>query len=678
MPALWGARWRLWIAWVVACTPNGPLGGASSTDTVLQAPALAVTDTTLPPGVLGEPYVGGIPVSGGVQPYTIEVDGGHLPDGLDLVHGALRGTPSEAGDFSVTLRVADAAGQAKFVQVTVPIAWHPIEIPCGSTVSHTLTSSGYGGEEGVDWPDFDGYTWMYVPWPTVETTRVELVFDAGDGLTVWIPDPGAPLTSHELYDDYSPFNVDGLFTEPVVVDLGTDPPLAPFVDEGGIPVLVVGGPGTFTVETVCTDGPVFQWLWSLPVRQGDPIEVDFDIIGNNDGVRIWTDADLPDWYLWDESTGLVTGTAEAPGGWEFDIHAEDAAGRTRTERAILSVYDVTDLACGDELPLAVTEGMYDGEFTGPYDAKGFDVFRLPYDVGVSAVSLVASGSDDTHLGVARPFPDYPFYADALYLYTFYGEASLTLAPSSYPTWSNFADPAEAFVIAAPIYGSPNMELSVECDRTPLPDLIGLPVVQPETPGDGLIVGAGGVGPWTFEAEGLPSGVTLDATGGLRWPAVPSGESDVVLTVTDASGAAGSVGLPMWVGDDLACAPETLVSCGDVLTGVFLSPYWETNDGPESTLVVCAVPRGNRGVWFEATTTQDGELYVQLGDPGASANDILVADRVAMTAYVESNLPSQVFADDFAWPWMADYEALPMRVALRAIEAGDWTLAVECF
>jgi hypothetical protein len=668
----------VWSAWIIACADPATAPGVVDGDSVAVAPALVLSDTTLPIGVLGERYDAVLPLSGGVPPYTLRVDGGHMPEGLALVDASIAGTPSESGDFSVTIRAEDSIGQAKIAQITVPIAWDPTDLPCGATASHEFTSSGYGGDEGVDWSDFGGYTWLWVPWPSEPTTRIELDFSGGGGLTVWIPDPAVPLTSHELLDHYSPFNVDMVPRTPVVVDLGTDPPLAPFVDQGGIPVLVVGGPGTWTVEATCTDGPIFDWLWSLPVRLFDPVEIDFDIIGENDGVRIWTDNPIPEWYVWDEETGRITGTAEEPGGWEIDIHAEDALGRTRTERAILSVYDVTDLHCGEELPLAVTEGMYDGEFTGPYDAKGFDVFRLTFDEGVSAVDLLAYGSNDTHLGVARPFPDFPFYADALYVYTFYGSALLELSPTSYPTWTNFSEPGEAFVIAAPIYGASAMTLTATCDRGPRPDLVGLPVLLPEVAGDALIGATGGTAPWTFSASGLPLGVTLDAGGALRWPPVAAGESDVTVTASDADGGEGSVTLPLWVGDDRACAPDTLVACGDVITGAFLEPYWQANDGPESTLVVCTVPRGNRGIWFEVSTSEEGELYVQLGDPAATASDMLQGDRTAMTAYVEPDLPSQVFADDFAWPWMADYEALPTRVALRALEAGNWTLSVECF
>ncbi len=668
------------LFWMLACGPDDrsellPDGGPTE-----NTPVLLLADSVLPTGVLGVAYEAKIPVSGGIPPLNFELDSGLLPEGLTLgADGVIRGAPSIAGTFGATLHVTDFAGQTKFAQITVPVDWDPIEIPCGGTGSGTFSSSGYGGEEGVDWADFAGYTWVFVPWPFDDTTRVELKFDADDPLTVWVPQPGAELTSHDLLDDYVPFNVDPFNSASVIIDLGTDPALAPFVDQGGVPVLIVApGAGSWSADVECTDGPIFDWLWTLPVRQNDPIDIDFDVIGNNDGVRIWTDTEIPDFYVWDETTGYVSGTALSPGGWEIDIHAEDAFGRTRSERAILGVYDVTDLACDSSIDLVVTEGMYDGDFYGPYDPKGFDVFRLPWEGTLSGVSLAASGATDTHLGVARPYPDFPFYADALYVYTFYGDATLALGPTSYPTWSNFQGPEEVFVVAAPIYGAPDMRLSVTCDDTPRPDLIGLPVLLPELAGEATLSAVGGTEPWTWVATGLPAGIAMDPSGQLRWPPVVEGTSSVELTVTDSLGESGAATLPMFVGDDIACAPDLLVACGDHLSGAFLEPYWQSDDGPESTLVVCIVPRGHRGLWFEVATTEPAEVYVQLGDPGVSANDILQGEFVSSLAFAEPNLPSQVFVDDFIWPWMADYEALPTRVALRAYEAGDWTLDVECF
>jgi len=76
------------------------------------APAQAVSIITfspLPDGKVGESYGFAFTASGGKLPYTWDVASGSLPPGLSLLSdGRLSGTPTEYGDFSFVVRVADA------------------------------------------------------------------------------------------------------------------------------------------------------------------------------------------------------------------------------------------------------------------------------------------------------------------------------------------------------------------------------------------------------------------------------------------------------------------------------------------------------------------------------------------------------------------------------------------
>lgn len=66
-------------------------------------------------GAVNEPYVERSVAAGGKTPYTVRTKLGTLPPGmtLDPVTGVLAGTPTEAGQFALTLEVIDAAGTTK-------------------------------------------------------------------------------------------------------------------------------------------------------------------------------------------------------------------------------------------------------------------------------------------------------------------------------------------------------------------------------------------------------------------------------------------------------------------------------------------------------------------------------------------------------------------------------------
>ncbi len=77
----------------------------------------------LPPGVLGQSYVGGIGVSGGVPPYTCTLVAGALPPGIALnPNCTLTGAPTVIGSYSFTVSVSDGAGGSSTLATTVVVA----------------------------------------------------------------------------------------------------------------------------------------------------------------------------------------------------------------------------------------------------------------------------------------------------------------------------------------------------------------------------------------------------------------------------------------------------------------------------------------------------------------------------------------------------------------------------
>lgn len=81
------------------------LGGALTAETWTEMPSLAAVGA-LPDGVVGEAYAAALEVGG--DAVSLQVSAGALPAGLELADGAIRGTPTEAGDFSATVQARDA------------------------------------------------------------------------------------------------------------------------------------------------------------------------------------------------------------------------------------------------------------------------------------------------------------------------------------------------------------------------------------------------------------------------------------------------------------------------------------------------------------------------------------------------------------------------------------------
>ncbi|AUD02649.1 SdrD B-like domain-containing protein [Spirosoma pollinicola] len=74
--------------------------------------SVTLTATSLPIGMVGQPYSASLTAAGGTAPYSFSLVGGLLPTGLTLntSTGLISGTPTNAGSFSTTIRVTDSKG----------------------------------------------------------------------------------------------------------------------------------------------------------------------------------------------------------------------------------------------------------------------------------------------------------------------------------------------------------------------------------------------------------------------------------------------------------------------------------------------------------------------------------------------------------------------------------------
>ncbi|MFT4621669.1 MAG: hypothetical protein ACI8PZ_000321 [Myxococcota bacterium] len=657
---------RAWLlAGLIACAP-----GTIPEPPVQDVAPLFMADTDLPGGVVGERYDVALKVAGGLNPLTFARDTGQLPEGLRLTaDGRISGRPQEAGSYEVTVVIGDRAGQREFARVWLKVERDPREVGCGEVLTGRFDGSAYGGD--INFDDFDEYAWVDIRQPPPDITRIEV--RSTSGLTAWVAQPGEALGSLDLEDSYDRYVLDP--GESFEIDLATDPNLSQFRNQATIPIVISGnGASNWDLEVVCTDGPVFERLFQLPVPEHADFELDYDVLGSPpDQVRIWTDDPLPPWATLDED-GRLWGYAEEPGGWEFDIQAEDRQGRHRIERTLFGVYRKTDVKCGESYDFSPEQGIFQGTFTGLYDPRGFEVITVRYDQEVSELTLRLLGDQDGYVSIAQPDPYFEFYGNAEYEYGM--NPSILLGTRTYPRWSNYADDGLVNVMTGPLYEGGAVALSVECNGAPRTDMPGLPVFEPGRDVLEPLVGVGESPPFTWTGEGFPPGISVEQE--LRTPGLEEGAHSVALTIRDRTGATHRDEYEFYVGEEAACQGVPMLPCGSEVSGTFTDPYYvQRTYDEDSTRSWCIVVSDEVSVHTQLQLADESEGYLFVGDPGRTITEVLYEDKVSMRFFGEEGEIVQANVAQYGWPGLSDYRKLPLFVTIQAYEPGDWVFRATC-
>lgn len=250
---------------------------------------LTLASTELPVATAANTYRGRLETRGGVPPlrWTIE---GDLPAGLvfNPHAGVLSGTPEAAGSTTLVLGVTDASGGSHEITVDLVVNDDRRLFSCGETIEGELTDHVWRPDEHrYDWSRPGAWERVYLRLPPDGVEHVQLELNGSP--VIIVEDPVAPLGD-------IPTGVG--FDWGVPIDAATVPPLAAYRARGAPLSIFLAAPyskGTYELSATCTAGPSLVQTAFLPPRVGSDVLVDYDVVGDNDGVTFELVGEAPPW-----------------------------------------------------------------------------------------------------------------------------------------------------------------------------------------------------------------------------------------------------------------------------------------------------------------------------------------------------------------------------------------------
>ncbi len=606
-------------------------GGTSSPATIaitVGDPTLTLTGTP-PAGASGAAYAFGFATSGGTAPYSYAVTAGALPAGLTLApSGALSGTPSASGSFTITVTVTDATAglppitaSANYTIViaapTVTLAPPSGALPApvvGAPYSQTFVASGG--------------TAPYSYAVTSGALPAGVTLSAGGTLS-GTPSAGGSFAVTVTATDATSAGSGGPYVASASYTLAVT-----------VPTLTLA-PGTLP-------GATSGVAYSQPLAANG---------GTAPYSYALTAGALPA-GLTLSSTGTLSGTPTASGSFALSVTATDAstgsgpyattrsytlvvaapgltlAPATLVNAAVGSAYNQTLVASGGTAPYsyAVTAGALPAGVTL---SAGGTLSGTPSAGGSFAVTVTAT--DATPAGSGGPYAASASYTLAVTAPT------VTIAPTSLPAAT-----------------------------------LGAAYSQ-------LLAANGGIAPYSYAvtAGALPAGLTLSTAGTLSGTPSASGSFAISLTATDSSSGSGPYAATrsyslVVAAPALTLAPATLV---DAVVGAAYSQPIVASGGtaPYSYAVTAgALPAGvtlsssgtlsgtpSAGGSFAITVTATDATPAGSGGPYAGSASYTLAVTVPTITLAPTSLPAAASGVAYSQMLVATGGTAPFSYAVTA-------------
>ena len=368
-----------------------------------------------PGGEAGVPYSDQLTVTGGTSPFTWSVSAGSLPPGVTLnaSTGLLSGTPTTAGTYSFTVKVADSSGQSNTEAVTLTVIPGPsLSFPAppsgwtNTVYRDTLTESG--GTSPFTWSVSSGSlpsgislnasgTLSGTPTATGTFAFTVKVTDANGQSATQATSITVSAGVSATFSAPPAADVGGAYSDTLTATGGTTPytwsvnagTLPPGLSLSSAGVLAgtptAAGSYPFTVNVVDANNGIATASITLVVSSG--LALSFTAPPNTDvgigysdtltatggtGPNTWSVSagSLPAGITLNASTGVLAGTATTAGTSSFTIKVTDAVGQSATKAATIVVAARPSLAFpappSGQASVAYTDTLTVTGGTGPF------------------------------------------------------------------------------------------------------------------------------------------------------------------------------------------------------------------------------------------------------------------------------------------------------------------------
>jgi len=296
--------------------------GAVSTRalSIVVNPSLNITTTSLPGGSPGVVYNQTLQATGGAgPPFSWTVTLGSLPPGLtlNLVTGAISGTPSASGSFAFSVQVADAAASTATAQLSIAVgstlSITTATLPNAATgIAYNQTLSATGGAPPLQWTVSGG------------ALPAGLSLTVATGVISGTPTVAGSFNFTVRVQDATGGTATRALSLVAAEGLSIKTPTA----------LPAATEGASYSQTLLAAGGTAPYTWSVSVGAPPP------------GLSL------------NASSGLISGTPSAAGSYSFIVQVQDAQQQTATKAFTVAVGARITILTPSTLPSATARVLF--------------------------------------------------------------------------------------------------------------------------------------------------------------------------------------------------------------------------------------------------------------------------------------------------------------------------------